>query len=1037
MESLLNSDATGALVFAPRLRDLETSVGGTWALHLSVARYGGVETDVEYRTDGVGSVGPVMVQRTTGIGIALTFEYKPGSLVPPEEGRFLSILTDARHFTPHGAVTLSARNLAGGPWYTTSLEANGPDRDGDGDDVPDSRDLCPAIGDPEQLDRDGNGIGDACECGDQNGDGTVDVTDIVAINQAIYKPALATPLCDASGDGRCDVEDIVAVNGRIFGREARCAARPGSGTPEFEIMPLLQPGVRELRFIDGSGMRPVAAVSDDRGHQIDFVENEVIVALRDPAELPAILDRLDATVLRKVDPSAAGAPAGLPIFYLLQARPTTASPAELGELIRASGGENGAKHRVSSQAALDLLTAMGRETRDAGTQLGANFLIRYDGLSERTTREAPVGTGGPGDYTPDAFRWPYMSMGSVQDIGAAEAARLVRDAGRIPAPASRVDFMILDGGFSSSADYPTPLLPAGSRLDVRNPSSCSGGAACPWHGTAVASTALSIFDDGIGGAGPASQVVRPIFVQSPSPNFWDYLEYVFVTLPSAFGRFPEIVNVSASGDIPAGLCLVGICTAADAIGASVHAAGMLVFASAGNDGANVDDEDCFIGCWESFYRVPCEAPGVVCVGGLAHDSIAKDRSSAFGGDSRSSSGSVDIYGPFSTWVHDDPDGGTRNAVFVSGTSFSSPFAASVGALIEAANPGLDASGIWNTMRESAHTRSSGPVHRWLDAYEAVRRALGGNAPPFAQIRLPLDGQRFSWNASSPPLSCDVDDDGGAAALAVSWTSNRDGAIGAASPITSAGRLSLGTHEITCSASDGRFTLSDRVSIRIENDAPSVAINSPASGSRFFFSQTIPISATPMDINGNLSSVRWEALRGSSVAWSGTGTTLTIPARTLSPATYTLRVTAADSLGSTGSAQITLVISSDPGDLPPSISSPTITPLPGIGPFDSPPTLFWVDDCPVDVNGSAPGNGYCQRLRFNAAVTDDHDPLASLSYTYEVRRGGVVVSTTHPTSAQATLDLVAGSYQVKLIVRDSAATPNESSFTWTFAVDELI
>jgi len=1034
-DRVTRSASTGQLIFAPRLRELEAPGGDAWVLDLSVSGYSGVSTDVEYRTDGSGSVGPRIATRTPGAGDRLAFEHQPGKLMPPEQGHFLSIFTDARHHAPRGSVTLTAQQSSGGPVFSTLLQGTqAPDRDSDGDDVPDSVDVCPTQADPQQADRDGNGVGDACECGDQNGDGNVDVSDIVAINQAIFDPKLATSLCDANGDGLCNVQDIVAVNRRIFGGEARCAARPGAGTPGFAVDPSLEPTLGKIAISDLSGDHPISSVADDLGHQIDFVEDEVIVALHDPAELPAVQARLNATVLRTVDPSKAGAPPGLPVFYLLKVSPRTASPTELVELILASGAENGAQHRVSSQSGLDLLTAIGRETHDAGTQLGANFLVRYDGLSERTTREAPMSVDGPAGYSPDAFHWPYMSMGSVQDIGAAEAARLVRDSGRTPAPASRVDFMILDGGFSSTADYPTPLLPGASRLDVRNPNACSGGASCPWHGTAVASTALSTFDDGRGAAGPASQVARPIFVQSPNPNFWDYLEYIFGTLPSALGRFPEIVNISASADIPAGLCLVGVCTAVDMIGSSVHAAGMLVFASAGNDGANVDDEDCFIGCWESFYRVPCEAPGVVCVGGLLHNSTAKHPSSAFGSDQRRSSGSVDIYGPFSTWVHDDPDGGSTNAKFVNGTSFASPFAASIGALIKAANPSLSAAGIWNVMRDHAHTLSAGNVHRWLDAYEAVRAALGGNAPPFAQIRSPLEGQRFSWNASNPPLVCDVDDDG-VTGLGVSWTSDRDGSIGAASANTSAGRLSLGTHRITCTASDGRFPVSDSVSIRIENDAPSVVIDNPAGGSRFFFSQSIPVAATPSDVNGNFSSLRWEALRGTTLVWSGAGTAPTIPARTLSPATYTLRAIATDSLGLTGSAQITLVVATDPVDLPPSISSPTITPLPGVGPFDAPPSYFWVDDCPVDVNGSAPGNGYCQRLRFNATVSDDHDPVASLSYTFEVRRGGALVSTATPSSAQATLDLVAGSYQVRLIVRDSAG--NSSSFTWTFTVDELI
>jgi hypothetical protein len=103
-----------------------------------------------------------------------------------------------------------------------------PGSDGDGDGIPDAADLCPHAADPAQVDTDGNGRGDACECGDQNGDGTVDVRDLTAINLAIFNPALATSLCDANGDAQCDVGDIVATNREIFsaGETSTCARQP-------------------------------------------------------------------------------------------------------------------------------------------------------------------------------------------------------------------------------------------------------------------------------------------------------------------------------------------------------------------------------------------------------------------------------------------------------------------------------------------------------------------------------------------------------------------------------------------------------------------------------------------------------------------------------------------------------------------------------------------------------------------------------------------------------------------------------------------
>ena len=260
---------------------------------------------------------------------------------------------------------------------------------------------------------------------------------------------------------------------------AGCGKDDKSGVPSFEVDTSLQPAIPSITFIDENGQRPVASIADDKGHKVDFIEDEVIVALQDPSKLTDILSRLNATVLREIDPVANGAPADTPAFYLLRVDPATADPAELVDLILNSEGENGAAHRVSSQEALDLLTAIARESETMGTELGANFLTSYDSLSERTTMEAPADIDGPGGYSPDAFAWPYMNRGSAQDIGAAEAARLVHDAGRVPTGSNRVDFLIIDGGFSSTADYPTPLLPTGSRLDVRNPTQCSGGGDCP------------------------------------------------------------------------------------------------------------------------------------------------------------------------------------------------------------------------------------------------------------------------------------------------------------------------------------------------------------------------------------------------------------------------------------------------------------------------------------------------------------------------------------------------------------------------------
>jgi alpha-tubulin suppressor-like RCC1 family protein len=105
-----------------------------------------------------------------------------------------------------------------------------PAPDGDADGIADASDNCPSFANATQADADGNGRGDACECGDQNADGRVNVSDTVAINQAIFDPTRVTPLCDANNDGICNVSDIVAVNRTIFvPKTSVCARQPVPG----------------------------------------------------------------------------------------------------------------------------------------------------------------------------------------------------------------------------------------------------------------------------------------------------------------------------------------------------------------------------------------------------------------------------------------------------------------------------------------------------------------------------------------------------------------------------------------------------------------------------------------------------------------------------------------------------------------------------------------------------------------------------------------------------------------------------------------
>ncbi len=77
-------------------------------------------------------------------------------------------------------------------------------------------DNCPQIPNADQANSDAQPRGDACLCGDQTGNGALNVSDILGINAAIFDTGLVTPLCDANNDGLCNIGDILGVNADIF-----------------------------------------------------------------------------------------------------------------------------------------------------------------------------------------------------------------------------------------------------------------------------------------------------------------------------------------------------------------------------------------------------------------------------------------------------------------------------------------------------------------------------------------------------------------------------------------------------------------------------------------------------------------------------------------------------------------------------------------------------------------------------------------------------------------------------------------------------
>jgi hypothetical protein len=100
--------------------------------------------------------------------------------------------------------------------------------DADGDGVPDATDNCRFVRNPSQADASGDGVGDACQCGDVDGNGLVNTVDALRIARGEVPGS--DPKCDVTGDTFCNSVDALRIaRGEVLPGSAaqRCAAYTG------------------------------------------------------------------------------------------------------------------------------------------------------------------------------------------------------------------------------------------------------------------------------------------------------------------------------------------------------------------------------------------------------------------------------------------------------------------------------------------------------------------------------------------------------------------------------------------------------------------------------------------------------------------------------------------------------------------------------------------------------------------------------------------------------------------------------------------
>ena len=745
----------------------------------------------------------------------------------------------------------------------------------------------------------------------------------------------------------------------------------------------VKPSQTELPGIDGGAPRPLTAVKDPRGNVATFVENEIVVQTDLNGILIGLLQRTGGEVLMEIDPADAGI-TDLPKTYLVRVDLSKADTSDFAaniETMMDSDIGSAGEFAFGEAAGVQVFSMAAAEAVD-GLTIGINWVSDTSAIPNFSREAASGPTLGGVAYSPDAYNWPHFAAGTTQDIGVPEAWTLMHRAGKM---GNRVDIAILDGGFFPNADFPAGttflnIFP----FDPTNVNGIDGGA--PFHGTDVLQTAVARGDDNNGIVGVASPIAHPIALYT-SYDF--FISIGSVLMARAAGA--DVINMSYGANVPA---VFGFTVwPFEATTAAVRASGALLFAAAGNDGENVDGEECFIFCWEHTWHTPCENAGVICVGGLGWDSQRRAGNSNYGHEN------VDIFAPYTVYSGQSPaaPGGNSTVGTINGTSFASPYAASVAALIWASNPSLNAGQVWDIMINTAHTSPDSRVNRYVNAYAAVLSAIGVGVD--VTLNTPTNGASYDQGY---PLSMRADvgyvATTGGTPLQVRWFV--DGAAhstvnyspGAGShvlyPAASVSGLGVGSHTVMVRATAGSVIVEKSATFTITNTPPTATIDQPTSGSSFCPGETVTLRGSSFDIN------QYTGLPNSAYAWRssingnlGTGATRSTSSLSTGNHTITLRVTDNGGLWDEDAINLTILAASNPScvDLSPSAL------------ITSPANNYSVD---ADTFGS--GFWY-KRVAFTGLVSDPEDAISALTVQwYSNRQGYLGTGTVNPSTGVVSL-----------------------------------
>lgn len=613
-------------------------------------------------------------------------------------------------------------------------------------------------------------------------------------------------------------------------------APPVANPPKpYVVDPTVKP-ITEALPNNGGVARPLAAIRDN-GHSTTFVANEVIYTPEKPNDLADFLTRYHGKVVR--DSSIPPPPSGLvgrpmpaePPSFVIQVDPSIFDPKDMQADAKTRGVDLG-NSRFSSDNAAKLVALILHE-QVSGAKITPSLVSSPQGLLYQVPKTSP--TGKPSDaMSYRVFNDPQISNGNPRSIcvnsnfnwhctasttgsnvfkawqfvGAHLDAQLAANI-----TPYRPKVAVLDGGFwlDSKGDFMTDPA-GGSPLSCRqaacpsvnhpwqhnfgssfdssiaqgvNPTTCTGGSICHWHGTTTSNVALANLSYPFDGAGTGGQVGDPMLFLVDLSH-----DQMASAIRTAVSWGADIISISSGED-----CGSWVCQHAGVFGGALSytsaiddadKAGVLVVSAAGNTLGNV------AGDANNFF--PCSHVPVLCVGALDDGKslprVENDWSSQFGPAvgiwAPSNIPSLTVADTKSTDAFGDVSflpGKFGGVLPFPGTSASTPFVAGIAAMMKAMNPNLKGADIKGLLLDTAfghdpfsdevfdeRQQSDGDVGYLVlrvNAYAAVVNAAGGyNIAPDVHIVTPADNPHTITSEGNAPLgqnfqawAYDIDDSG--------------------------------------------------------------------------------------------------------------------------------------------------------------------------------------------------------------------------------------------------------------------------------------